>query len=131
MHAVFLNGRIISRSYPFLEKASDGIRGLAANSRWAVSASADKTIGLWDLRSGTLSRAFTGLMQDYDALLCPTTCDTARPVEHMGTESIILPDGRIYGTTSVTLVALAADAVRYDFQPHPGNSDGWYPVNVG
>ncbi len=42
-----------------------------------------------------------------------------------------LPDGRVYGTTSVTLVALADDAVRYDFQPHPGSPDGWYPVAVG
>jgi hypothetical protein len=39
-----------------------------------------------------------------------------------------LPDGRVHGTTSVTLVALADDAVRYDFQPHPGRADGWYPV---
>ncbi len=42
-----------------------------------------------------------------------------------------LPDGRVYGTTSLTLVALADDAVRYDFQPHPGSPDGWYPVPVG
>jgi len=42
-----------------------------------------------------------------------------------------LPDGRVYGTTSVTLVALADDAVRYDFQPNPGDPDGWYPVSVG
>jgi Transport and Golgi organisation 2 len=42
-----------------------------------------------------------------------------------------LADGRVYGTTSVTLVALADDAVRYDFQPHPGSSDGWYPVSLG
>jgi Transport and Golgi organisation 2 len=41
-----------------------------------------------------------------------------------------LPDGRVYGTTSVTLVALAEDALRYDFQPHPGSPDGWYSVNV-
>jgi hypothetical protein len=39
-----------------------------------------------------------------------------------------LPDGRVHGSTSVTLVALAGDAVRYDFQPHPGRADGWYPV---
>jgi hypothetical protein len=39
-----------------------------------------------------------------------------------------LPDGRVHGSTSVTLVALADDAVRYDFQPHPGRADGWYPV---
>jgi hypothetical protein len=83
-----------------------------------------------------------------------------------------LPDGRVYGTTSVTLVALASpggrppgaprgaspggrppgtprgaspggrppgpgtprgaeSAVRYDFQPHPGRPDGWYPVDLG
>ena len=42
-----------------------------------------------------------------------------------------LPDGRVYGTTSVTLVALADGAVRYDFQPNPGSPDGWYPVTVG
>jgi hypothetical protein len=42
-----------------------------------------------------------------------------------------LPDGRVYGTTSVTLVALADDGIRYDFQPHPGSADGWYPVTVG
>ena len=42
-----------------------------------------------------------------------------------------LPDGRVYGTTSVTLVALADGAVRYDFQPNPGSPDGWYPVIVG
>jgi Transport and Golgi organisation 2 len=39
-----------------------------------------------------------------------------------------LPDGRLYGTTSVTLVALADGAFRYDFQPRPGDPDGWYPV---
>ena len=43
-----------------------------------------------------------------------------------------LPDGRIWGSTSVTLVALGDDGVRYDFQPRPrgGDSvaDGWYSV---
>lgn len=39
-----------------------------------------------------------------------------------------LPDDRVYGTTSVTLVALADGSFRYDFQPHQG---GWYSVNVG
>jgi len=43
-----------------------------------------------------------------------------------------LPDGRVWGSTSVTLVALAADGVRYDFQPRPGGgdsvADGWYSV---
>jgi hypothetical protein len=42
-----------------------------------------------------------------------------------------LPDGLVYGTTSVTLVALAADALRYDFQSHPGHPDGWHSVSMG
>ena len=42
----------------------------------------------------------------------------------------VLPDGRVWGSTSVTLVGLAAGSLRYDFQPHPGDPDGWYPVNV-
>jgi Transport and Golgi organisation 2 len=41
-----------------------------------------------------------------------------------------LPDGRVWGSTSVTLVGLAADGLRYDFQPHPGATAGWYPVNI-
>lgn len=41
-----------------------------------------------------------------------------------------LPDGQVYGTTSVTLVALAAGALRYDFQPRPGSPDGWYSVTA-
>ena len=39
-----------------------------------------------------------------------------------------LGDGRLWGTTSVTLVGLAPDALRYDFQASPGSADGWYPV---
>jgi hypothetical protein len=40
-----------------------------------------------------------------------------------------LPDGRIYGSTSVTLVALAADGrLRYDFQPDPPDLATWYSV---
>jgi len=41
-----------------------------------------------------------------------------------------LPDGRVYGTTSVTLVALAGDGLRYDFQATPGRPDGWAAVPV-
>ena len=41
-----------------------------------------------------------------------------------------LPDGRLWGTTSVTLVALAEDAIRYDFQASPGSENGWYRVVV-
>jgi Transport and Golgi organisation 2 len=40
-----------------------------------------------------------------------------------------LPDGRVWGTTSVSLVALAADGrLRYDFQPVPADPATWYPV---
>lgn len=41
-----------------------------------------------------------------------------------------LPDGRVWGSTSLTLVALGADGVRYDFQPRPGAVAEWYPVDV-
>ncbi len=41
-----------------------------------------------------------------------------------------LPDGRLWGTTSVTLVALAPDQIRYDFQATPGATAGWYPVPI-
>jgi hypothetical protein len=40
-----------------------------------------------------------------------------------------LADGQLYGTTSVSLVALAADGrLRYDFQSRPGDIDSWRPV---
>ena len=41
-----------------------------------------------------------------------------------------LPDGRVYGTTSVSLVALGAPALRYDFQPVPADPTTWYPVDL-
>jgi hypothetical protein len=42
-----------------------------------------------------------------------------------------LPDGRVWGSTSVSLVALAADGrLRYDFQPVPADSATWYPVDL-
>jgi len=40
-----------------------------------------------------------------------------------------LPDGRVWGSTSLTLVALGADGIRYDFQPQPGAGTDWYPVD--
>jgi hypothetical protein len=44
----------------------------------------------------------------------------------------VLPDGRVYGSTSVTLVALAADGrLRYDFQPDPSDPATWYSVPAG
>jgi hypothetical protein len=43
-----------------------------------------------------------------------------------------LPDGRVYGSTSMTLIGLGDGAVRYDFQARPGGgdsvADGWYSV---
>ena len=41
-----------------------------------------------------------------------------------------LPDGRVYGTTSVSLVALGAQGLRYDFQPVPADPTTWYPVDL-
>ena len=42
-----------------------------------------------------------------------------------------LGDGRIWGTTSISLVALAADGSRYDFSGRPGDPDAWRPVPQG
>jgi hypothetical protein len=41
-----------------------------------------------------------------------------------------LGDGRIWGTTSISLVALSRDGLRYDFTAAPGNREGWRPVPV-
>ena len=42
-----------------------------------------------------------------------------------------LPDGRVWGSTSVSLVALGHDGrLRYDFQPVPADPTAWYPVNA-
>ena len=41
-----------------------------------------------------------------------------------------LPDGRVYGTTSVSLVALGAGGLRYDFQPVPADPTTWYSVSI-
>jgi hypothetical protein len=41
-----------------------------------------------------------------------------------------LPDGRVHGTTSVSLVALGARGLRYDFQPVPADPTTWYPVDL-
>jgi hypothetical protein len=39
-----------------------------------------------------------------------------------------LGDGRIWGTTSISLVALAHDGLRYDFNGRPGEPDAWHQV---
>jgi len=41
-----------------------------------------------------------------------------------------LPDGRLWGTTSVSLVALGAAGLRYDFQPVPSDPTTWYSVVI-
>jgi len=41
-----------------------------------------------------------------------------------------LGDGRVYGTTSISLVALSAGEVRYDFTGRPGDPAAWQPVPV-
>jgi Transport and Golgi organisation 2 len=41
-----------------------------------------------------------------------------------------LGDGRIWGTTSISLVALSHAGVRYDFIAAPGDRDAWRPVPV-
>ena len=42
-----------------------------------------------------------------------------------------LGDGRIWGTTSISLVALTPDGLRYDFTATPGDPAAWYPVPLG
>ena len=42
-----------------------------------------------------------------------------------------LGEGRIWGTTSISLVALAQNGLRYDFTDRPGDPDAWYPVPLG
>jgi hypothetical protein len=42
-----------------------------------------------------------------------------------------LGDGRIWGTTSISLVALTPDGLRYDFTADPGDPAAWYPVALG
>lgn len=39
-----------------------------------------------------------------------------------------LGGGRTWGTTSLSLVSLSADAARYDFSGRPGDPASWYPV---
>ena len=39
-----------------------------------------------------------------------------------------LGDGRIWGTTSISLIALTPDGIRYDFTAAPGDPAAWYLV---
>jgi Transport and Golgi organisation 2 len=41
-----------------------------------------------------------------------------------------LGDGRIWGTTSISLVALSRAGLRYDFTAAPGDGQAWRPVPV-
>ena len=40
-------------------------------------------------------------------------------------------DGRIWGTTSVSLVAFTPEGLRYDFTARPGDPEAWHPVPLG
>jgi len=42
-----------------------------------------------------------------------------------------LGDGRVWGTTSISLVSLSPEALRYDFTAAPGEPTAWYPVTGG
>ena len=42
-----------------------------------------------------------------------------------------LGNGRVWGTTSISLVALSPEALRYDFTATPGEPAGWYSITVG
>jgi hypothetical protein len=42
-----------------------------------------------------------------------------------------LGDGRVWGTTSISLVSITPGGMRYDFTPAPGNPAAWYPVPLG
>jgi uncharacterized protein with NRDE domain len=42
-----------------------------------------------------------------------------------------LGGGRIWGTTSISLVGLSEDGSRYDFNGRPGDPGAWYPVPLG
>ena len=39
-----------------------------------------------------------------------------------------LSDGRIWGSTSVSAVAIGPDGIRYDFNAEPGSPAGWHEV---
>jgi len=41
-----------------------------------------------------------------------------------------LGDGRVWGTTSISLVALGPGGVRYEFTARPGARAAWYPVSM-
>jgi hypothetical protein len=41
-----------------------------------------------------------------------------------------LGEGRVWGTTSISLVALASGEVRYDFNASPGDPSAWTPVTL-
>ena len=41
-----------------------------------------------------------------------------------------LPGGRVWGSTSLSLVALGDGGIRYDFQARPGAVTDWYSVDV-
>ncbi len=85
--------------------------------------------------SGDPAASLTGAWADWLTLAAPGNPGTPGDPGGTDTGAIIvrreLPDGRVWGSTSVSLVALAADGtVRYDFQPVPADLASWYPVDL-
>ena len=39
-----------------------------------------------------------------------------------------MTSGRVWGTTSISLVAITSGGLRYDFTASPGDPAAWYPV---
>jgi hypothetical protein len=41
-----------------------------------------------------------------------------------------LPDGRVFASLSITLVALAEEGLRYDFCPQPDDPATWHEIDT-
>jgi hypothetical protein len=79
--------------------------------------------------SGDPAATLTGAWADWLALARGDGLSAAEPGAIIVRRE--LPDGRVWGSTSVTLVALAADgSLRYDFQPEPPDPATWYSVDT-
>jgi len=80
--------------------------------------------------SGDPAATLTGAWGDWLALAAPDDPPGGEPAAIIVRRE--LPDGRVWGSTSVSLVALAHDgALRYDFQPVPSDPATWHSVAFG
>jgi hypothetical protein len=90
------------------------LRALRASRRWPRGARP---------RPG---QSVAGRLGDWLPLLDGDGLDPADPAALIVRRD--LPDGRTWGSTSVSLVALAPGLVRYDFTGRPGDRSAWYSV---